>query len=972
MTSMLLRGRARAEQFLREGIENWRAESRISDSEAETLVTSLDDSEVSRGLLHFSVHFAISLPLRFPFGALSRFFYTLALRLWAEFTGLIKFKRPSEARRLHTLPVMLFALLPGLGRLAYFLSPVLAHQRLFLVIPSDQLARKLPFQLYSRFHLAALFLFWAAPKDEIESRSWTLARRLGRVRDRLSGLAVQRAFFTYVLVLDGVVFLAGAAIYFESGRTSTWWFDERGVIAIVDTVQLVIAGVVGLAVYRLFWQKAADRASLADSAGIFLWGIAGVALLLFAIDDFFTIHETLGSRVQELIGLQNPGTNSPDDLLVLAYSFGGFFFLYLFRHEVMAPRNSSTLLLLGGAASVIMTLTDAFAHQEILKALELPSQTLAGSFLMFAAVARFQEVAGAADSPGRELRGRGVTSHPLTRRETLWVRNSARLLAVSASLVFAFLAVERGPPVAPEGPGIVTDIQYGFVVLGILATALAWWRPLPGGGLLVLTGLALGVAAAGSFSTETSLFVALLFVIPGALFLVLWFQWRPLFLQLGAVATILGLMVYSGLWAEARHDNAFGAAHPQSQRVALPVDRVEWMWSGAVASDSVKVNAKLVEGTRSARLVVSESEDLTEAFYSERAAVDQANGRTVSLSLDGLTPNTRYHYAVEVDGELDQGRRGSFRSFPVGPASFTVAVSSCARTGSNGLVFETIASYEPLAYLISGDFHYGNITSNDLGAFSRAYDRQLGAPAQAFLYSQTPIAYVWDDHDYGGNNSDGGSQAREAARLAYRQNVPHYDLPAGDGDAANYQAFTIGRVRFLMTDTRSERNNEQFDGADSLLGSRQLEWLKGELLAASKSHALIVWVNAIPWIAPEGSGRDDWGGYSAERREIADFMAESGISNLLMVSGDAHMLGIDDGRNSNYSTGGEMGFPVMHAGALDRPGSTKGGPMSEGVYPGAGQFGLVSVEDDGETVSVELTGLNWLGETVVSYSFIVD
>jgi hypothetical protein len=81
------------------------------------------------------------------------------------------------------------------------------------------------------------------------------------------------------------------------------------------------------------------------------------------------------------------------------------------------------------------------------------------------------------------------------------------------------------------------------------------------------------------------------------------------------------------------------------------------------------------------------------------------------------------------------------------------------------------------------------------------------------------------------------------------------------------------------------------------------------------------------------------------------------------------MVAIDDGRNTDYSTSQKGGFPILHAGALDRPGSTKGGPYSEGEFPGAGQYGLVSIQDDGQSMSVTLTGKTWEGRELVTYSF---
>ena len=290
----------------------------------------------------------------------------------------------------------------------------------------------------------------------------------------------------------------------------------------------------------------------------------------------------------------------------------------------------------------------------------------------------------------------------------------------------------------------------------------------------------------------------------------------------------------------------------------------------------------------------------------------------------------------------------------------------------NGAVFDAIRGEDVLFYLITGDAHYENITRGDLARFQDAYQTMLTSPAQSALYRETPIAYVWDDHDFGGSNSTATSAAREAARLSYRQNVPHYEMAAGTDNAPIYQAFSAGRVRFVLMDTRSMRNEEDMpDGGRSLLGAQQREWLKQELLDASRTHALVVLVSSVPWVAPESAAGDDWGGYATERREIADFIDENQIDNLMMLAGDAHMLGIDDGSNADYATSGGGGFPVMHAAALDRPGSEKGGPFSEGAYPSAGQYGLVTFNDDGDSMSVELSGRNWLGEDIVTYSFVV-
>jgi len=151
----------------------------------------------------------------------------------------------------------------------------------------------------------------------------------------------------------------------------------------------------------------------------------------------------------------------------------------------------------------------------------------------------------------------------------------------------------------------------------------------------------------------------------------------------------------------------------------------------------------------------------------------------VAFAFDRLHPDTLYHYVLEVDGRRDEGRNGRFRTFPVGPASSRTAFGSCARTGSNHRIFDTIRGLEPLVFIHMGDFHHENIPDDDRGRFSRAFDEVLTSPRQAALYRSTPIAYMWDDHDYGPNDADRSSPSREAALWAYVTGSKLWASPTG-------------------------------------------------------------------------------------------------------------------------------------------------------------------------------------------------
>jgi membrane-associated phospholipid phosphatase len=548
------------------------------------------------------------------------------------------------------------------------------------------------------------------------------------------------------------------------------------------------------------------------------------------------------------------------------------------------------------------------------------------------------------------------------------LRGLARGLALAALATFVVLAVSEGPPASPEGgvlgPALERNLQIGLLAFAGASVVAAWFRDQLGA-LLIPAGLGLGVLAALQYTPLFAVLACLAFLVPGVLFLLAWERITTLREAAVVGAAVSAALAVGAFAALEVHGLAYGPAHPESPLTAPPTWRVQWAWAGGVTPHSVTVNAKLNSEGR-VRLVVGSRRDLRGGLMSvPQQTGDDLGEDVLSFTMRGLRPATRYFYGLEFDGKLDRNRIGKFRTFAAGSESFRIAFSGCARVGSNGAVFDTIRKEQPLLYLITGDLFYANIEDDASGRFLDQYDRAVGSPAQGALYRSTPIAYVWDDHDFGGDGADASSESRPAARSVYRRAVPHYPLPAGRTGSIE-QAFTIGRVRFILMDDRSERRA----GANgTMLGTRQLRWLERQLLAARDRYRLTVMVSSVPWIERAGAGADGWGAFPKERARLSRFIARHRISRLLMLAGDAHMLAIDDGTHSDYSGTGRAGFPVMHAGALDRPGHAKGGPYSEGAYPGAGQYGRMTVHDGRHGMRVMLSGRDYRGREIVRYAF---
>lgn len=356
----------------------------------------------------------------------------------------------------------------------------------------------------------------------------------------------------------------------------------------------------------------------------------------------------------------------------------------------------------------------------------------------------------------------------------------------------------------------------------------------------------------------------------------------------------------------------------------------DWIMSGGVTSSSATFRIRTQGG---ATFVVSEMESLETRILEETIAASNGSSNVTAISIDSLEANKQYFYATLRNGE--EVRTGSFQTPGAeGEAfEFKVAVAGCAFTGAKNEIFRKIAAQDPLFMLHMGDFHYEDISVNDLDLRINAIDMVLGSASQRDLYSQVPLVSTWDDHDWLGNDSgkdESEEGARDTALLSYQIAFPHHPL-AVEGDAVPiYHAFTIGTVRFIISDMRSETTSS------AIYSEEQRAWLFNELEQAAQ-YDFVIWATSKPWIGEAEVGEDNWLGQAADRTELSDFISTTlaETQNLLAVSSDAHMLAFDDGSNTYYGeSGGEgiLSFPILQSGPLSRVGSVKGGPFSDGCH----------------------------------------
>lgn len=377
------------------------------------------------------------------------------------------------------------------------------------------------------------------------------------------------------------------------------------------------------------------------------------------------------------------------------------------------------------------------------------------------------------------------------------------------------------------------------------------------------------------------------------------------------------------------------------------------LWVGALTDTSATVVARMSGPAFGLTLDVNGS---------PTAAQDTDADNTVRFGLTGLTADTEYVFS------LPCGAAGRLRTLPTAagyPANFTIAMGGDANLGSTHAVWQTILATDPLMFIHLGDMHYVNIGTNSPALFHAAWDGVFDSAPQRRLYSHVPTAYVWDDHDYGSGNGDSTSASKPAVAAVYRSRVPHYPLAHA---TAIYQTWDIGRVRFVMTDQRSEATPDGAtdNASKSMLGSTQKVWFKD--IISNSPGMLIVWI-CPRWFA-NANHSDSWNNFSTERQEIADYIKANAHGRVVVLEADEHTLAIDDGSHVDHATGGGEPLRCFRAAPLDQTPSALYGTYSHGEYSANGQFGTMEVIDSGgSSIGVVWRGYNSSGTQLTSSSF---
>ena len=277
-------------------------------------------------------------------------------------------------------------------------------------------------------------------------------------------------------------------------------------------------------------------------------------------------------------------------------------------------------------------------------------------------------------------------------------------------------------------------------------------------------------------------------------------------------------------------------------------------------------------------------------------------GQIFKSTVVGLLSNTDYHYQVSVDGKSEPDWKGSFKTAPVEGKStaFRMAITSCMKIGRPQGSWNLLLAEQPDFHLTVGDTHYADTTNPTVQLKHHVTYRRVKEFAN--VLRQVPTYAIWDDHDYGPNNSDGTAKGKEFSLAGWKQAWPNPASGTSDTPGAFFK-FSRGDVDFFVVDGRYHRSPNELPDDDKKrkLGDAQFEWLL-DGLKNSKARFKIIASGSVL----HHSKVDGWRIFTFSRHRLFDAIKKHKISGVMYIGGDMHQSLVWQHHESD-----RVGYPMI-------------------------------------------------------------
>lgn len=278
---------------------------------------------------------------------------------------------------------------------------------------------------------------------------------------------------------------------------------------------------------------------------------------------------------------------------------------------------------------------------------------------------------------------------------------------------------------------------------------------------------------------------------------------------------------------------------------------------------------------------------------------------TARLKADQVQPGTTYTYKVFVNGqEAVRPYNMTFQTPPLwqwrnDPPELSIALGSCAYIndepydrpgkpyGGGYSIFEAIQRQQPDLMLWLGDNMY--LREADWYSWTgilHRYTHSRHIPELQPLLASAAHYAIWDDHDYGPNDSDRAYRDKDLTLKAFQLfwGNPSYGV---NGQRGVTSTFEWGDAQFFLLDDRYHRDpNKQKSAPRSILGAEQLDWFLDALVSSTARWKFVCIGGQV---LNDVAQFENYAAIAPEERErILQTIASEGIKNVVFLTGDRH------------------------------------------------------------------------------------
>lgn len=367
---------------------------------------------------------------------------------------------------------------------------------------------------------------------------------------------------------------------------------------------------------------------------------------------------------------------------------------------------------------------------------------------------------------------------------------------------------------------------------------------------------------------------------------------------------------------------------------------------------------------------------------SNPVCTNEKDGFTAHLLCSNLEPGKSYEYQIQIDNKKVSDQIYTFTTqslwqYRTSPPKITFALGSCNYIneekydrpgkgyGGNYEIFNSIQSKNPDFMMWLGDNAYlREVDYTTRTGYIHRYTHSRAIPEiQNFLSSCHHYA-IWDDHDFGPNDSNGSFSKKEIALDIFKSFWANNGYGADQENDISGQ-FTYGDLDFFLLDNRTHRTEFDIQGMPAqILGTAQIHWMI-QALKTSKAAFKIVCIGGQ--FLNNQQVYENHSQYEDERQYILDLIEENEIKGVIFLTGDRHCAGLSRMELSNGSLIYDFTVSPLTSTAYDN--CDEGNDyLIDGTCFAERNFGLINVTGEFRKRQLEFELYNSKGELIWSQS----